>query len=92
MRSIFDNLKFVNPFSKPFTDNKKIEDKIEKQLDKNSQGMSVTELDLHSMGFNTPNVAAGYADFNSQVINFNQIFTSKKYRIGKYREMSFYPE
>lgn len=89
---LFDNIKFLNPFSKPFIKNKELEDKILKQLEDNSQGMSVTELDLHQMGMSSPNVGAGFADYSSNTIDFNQIFTNKRQKIAKYREMSYYPE
>ena len=90
--SIFQNLKFINPFSKPFTQNKTLEDNIIKQLEKNSQGMDVTEYDLNSMGFGSTVVGAGYSTYSTQVIDFNSVFSTKKIRIAKYREMSYYPE
>lgn len=89
---VFDNFKFVNAFSNPFKLNKKIEDKINDQLDKNSQGMSVTEFDLNTMGMGSPIVGAGYGSHTSQHIDFNQIFQNKRGRVAKYREMSYYPE
>lgn len=90
--NIFNSLKFVNPFSKPFAQNKTLEDKIIKQLEDNSQGMDITEFDLNAMGMNASVVGAGYGTFSSQSIDFNSIFSSKKIRIAKYREMSYYPE
>ena len=89
---IFDNLKFLNPFSAPFTANKTLDDMITKQLEDNSVGMSVTQYDLNAMGMGSPNVGAGYGDFSTRVVDFNQIFINKRQRIAKYREMSFYPE
>jgi len=89
---IFDNLKFLNPFSAPFKANKTLDDLITKQLEDNSVGMSVTEYDMNAMGMGAPNVGAGFGDFSTRVVDFNQIFINKRQRIAKYREMSFYPE
>ena len=90
--SIFDNLKFLNPFSAPFKSNKTLEDRIIKQLEDNSQGQDVTEYDLNAMGMGSAVVGAGYSSITTQAIDFNTIFTNKKLRIAKYREMSYYPE
>lgn len=89
--SIFDKLKFINPFSKPFSQNKTLEDKIIRQLEDNSVGMDVTEYDLNSMGMGSA-VGAGYGTFSTNVIDFDTIFSTKKTRINKYIEMSYYPE
>ena len=90
---MFQKLSFINPFSKPFLNNKKLDDDIIKQLENNSQGQDVTEYDLQNMGLgNSPVVGAGYGGFSTQTIDFNAIFSSKKARISLYRTMSLYPE
>ena len=45
MADFFDRLKFNNPFSRSFEQNKKIEDAITKQIEDNSQAMSDIEYD-----------------------------------------------
>jgi len=90
--SIFDNLKFINPFSKPFKQNKTIEDTVLDQLENNSVGMDVTEYDLNGMGFGNSRMGSGYAGCSTNTIDFNQVFTQKKYRIAKYQSMYYFPE
>ena len=77
-----------NPFEKLFSRLKStaVSDR-EDAMRKNSVGVSETELN-----FNERAGAYGTGTNSSYALNFDSIYTDKKDRIVKYREMSKYPE
>ena len=80
----FLNFKFSNPFSRFFDSGKSKEDvEVQTQTLQHSQGQSQEEIDT----------GAGQHDaFQTFGINFDQLFTTKRSRVAKYREMTLYPE
>ena len=87
-----DGFNRLNPFAKDFNNNQKFEDDILDQIERNSVGMSDAEYELQELGMNPPKPGPGYGDVVNNSITFNDIFNSKRQRIAKYREMSYYPE
>lgn len=82
--------KFIpNSFSKYFATNRgSKEESRNRQVTSNSQGQSQEEFD----GWKAADPQDIGADFFTGQVLFGQIFTDKKNRISKYREMSMYPE
>lgn len=79
----------LNNFAKHFATNRSAREDIrEKQIVSNSVGQSQEEMD----GFKPITSQDIAADFFTGQVLFNQIFTDKKSRVSKYREMSLYPE
>lgn len=95
---VFDSILGGNRFGRFFSKNREDLDKQEFEEMKNSQGLSQEQIDAGQSKYNNANYDSYYnmgnyhAGMTSINIQFEQYFTSKLNRIGKYREMSFYPE
>ena len=91
---IFDSLKSLNPFSKNFAKNQEFEEGLMRQLEDNSVGMSTAEFESISNPNIIPQIQPGMdiSDYLRSSISFNDTFESKKQKVAKYREMSYYPE
>lgn len=80
-----------NPFAKYFKVSRPEEDRKDEEALENSQGISSEELLLGRIGdyeaMSQPGSSLTYVG-----IQFEQYFANKTGRIGKYREMSLYPE
>lgn len=89
---IFSSLKFSNPFSKTFKDNQRFEKEILDQIANNSYGVSDAEIEIaaHSVGMATDK-SLSYDVFSTN-LSFNVIYSNKKNKIGRYRDMALYPE
>lgn len=78
-----------NIFSKYFITNRGSKEEVrDKQLASNAQSQSQEELD----GWKALAASEIGADFFTGQVLFGQLFSDKKTRISKYREMSMYPE
>jgi len=87
-RKISDILK-LNPFSIDFA-KARDKDEVEQQIlsSKNSRGISKEELDSY---LSTANLGY-FSDADISYLDMTPLLNNKRARIGKYREMSLYPE
>ena len=87
----------LNPFSRKFLQTKDgVQSNIEKDIAKNSQGITVDDivgatLNMRSGAGNASNGPGG-AEFAAFQYDHAPIIVSKRNKVRKYREMSIFPE
>jgi len=83
----------LNPFSRAFLSSKDgVESDIEKDIAKNSQGITIDDLVGAAMNRNSGGHGSNFAEFSTNQYDQAPIIINKRNKVKKYREMSIFPE